>query len=159
MDAINHNSRVNFTAQIKLAKGLGEGNKTLIKACNVFSAQSAPEDSRVLHMWEDNGVYKFDFETKNELSPTTQYVGRDVMGYLFMEKGWKGIKDFFDTTLRALEARAKHNTGNIYKDNINANIDAAIEYLRSKSIGNKVKTVFEDNTVDYDKAGACLHLD
>ena len=157
MNTINSNNRLNFTAKLQLAEGLGVGNKTLIRACNAFSRQTS-QNNRTLHMWEDGGVYKFDFERKNELSPTTQYVGKDVLGYLFMEKGWKGLAEFFESTLKAVEARTKHHTDNLMRDNIKANIDATIIYRKNKAIGDKVKTSFENNFVDYDQAGACLHL-
>ena len=159
MDAIRNNNRINFTAQIKFAEGICErGNKTLLRAANEFAINTR-NNNDILHMWEDSGVYKFDFVRKNGLSPTTQYVGKDVLGYLFMEKGWKGIAEFFETTLKAVQARYKHSTGDALRDNINANIDAIMVYIKDKAIGEKIKTVFEHRFVDYDKAGACLHVE
>lgn len=153
MDKINN---VSFTSKVQLAEGLG--NKTFNKACKAFE-RIAKDSSETLYMWEDRGVYKFDLEPKKELSTTTQYVGRDVFGYLLMEKNYNEIADFLKSTLNAVKARYKNNTGEVWIDNVRANIDATLEYLKNKSIGDKIKTTFDGKVVDYDKAGACLHLE
>ena len=76
-----------------------------------------------------------------------------------MEKDYREIADFLKTTLEAIKARYQHSTGDAFRDNVNANIDAVIVYMKNKVIGNKIKKVFERRFVDYDKAGACLHVE
>lgn len=155
MDTLN-NSAINFTARIRLAKGIG--NRTFNKACKEFEKSTA-NDNTVLHMWEDGGVYKFDTKVKNELSASTQYVGKDVLGYLMMESSINNIADFLKTTLKAVKIRQQHNTGSEFINNMRANIDATLVYLKDKAIGHKIKTNFENGFVDYDKAGSCIHIE
>ena len=157
MNTISNNTQfnTNFTARTQLAEGLG--NKTFDRACKEFR-EMTKDNNLTLHMWEDGGVYKFDLERKEGISHTTQYVGKDVLGYLMMETGVKDIAKFLKSTLNAVIARQKHNTGNAYMDNVNANIDATIVYLKNNVLRNKIKTQFDNGFADYDKAGACLRL-
>ena len=156
MNAIYNDNRLNFTAKMQLAEGLG--NKTFDKACKKFE-QLTKDSNETLHMWEDNGVYKFDTEKKDGLSSSTQYVGKDVLGYLLMETGIKDIAEFLKTTLKAVKARQQHHTGDAFMDNIKANIDATMVYLRDNAVGDKIKTTNSRHFADYDKAGAWIHLD
>lgn len=156
MNTINNGCQLNFTAKMQLAKGLG--NKTFDEACKSFEILTK-DSGETLHMWEDNGVYKFDLEKKTGLSSTTQYVGKDVLGYLLMETGVKDIAEFLKTTLKVVKARQKHNSGDAFMDNIRANIDATMLYIKDSVVGNKIKTTNDRSFADYDKAGACIHLD
>ena len=155
MNAINNNS-VNFTARIRVKDGLG--NKTFDKACKAFEAMTK-DCKDTLYVWKGVDSYKFDLAVKNTPSPTSQNVGKDTIGYLHMEEGYKGIANFLKTTLEAVKVRQKYATTNDFRG---ADLDAAGVYLRDKNFSEVFKTKFRTevgyNISDYEQAGACVHV-
>ena len=147
MNTIN-NSNLHFTAQVVLDEDLG--NSEFRRACRQFKNETKNDNSK-MYLWKNGDTYEFGLTKKpSEPNPTTQAIGRDVFGYLFMEDDTNGIVDFLKLTLKALKER--NNNKNSF---IDADVDAAATYLNDEKFGNLIA---RKGYLDYQKIGECIHF-
>ena len=150
MNTINNNN-INFTAKFNITEDLG--STALRRAGKQFERMTA-DVKETMYLWRDNGNYVFSLAEKTpEPVPTTQAVGKDVFGYLFMESDVEGIANFLKTTLKALQARLRHS--NSFLD---ADIEAGYTYSQDKYIGDIIAHA-NSGYHDLQKAGECIHLE
>ncbi len=167
MDSINNSVSFGST-KLKMVGVLADNigcPKTFKKAGDCLEGLTKDMPDNTLYMWQQGDKYCFGLNPEQEVtSQLTQAVGRDTMGYLLMEKGFKGIANFLKTMVKVLDNRQKLVRMATTGSATNANIDSARMFSKDSSIGNVLKTKFPEDGlyaeyIDLNRAGECIHVE